>query len=216
MAHAKQGLDHRDWDRSRSRSYFRAAARPLGREGDRNAWYLGRWRVMAIDGLHLDEADTASNETAFARPGHSRGAGSAYPQVRVVALAETGTADAYVGVTIGGCRQGEPTLARDLLPHLDPGMLCLADRNFFGYDLWRAVNERTTERLRQEEPAAGPRAPRPQASPPLARPRRRQQRAAAAHPKTEKVARIPAGARMPRRPHPKGAAGSFAGRLRGR
>ena len=32
---------------------FRAAVRPLGREGDRNAWYRGRWRVMAIDGLQL-------------------------------------------------------------------------------------------------------------------------------------------------------------------
>lgn len=124
---------------------FRIGARPLGREGDRNVWYRGRWRVMAIDGLHLDVADTAANETAFGRPGHSRGAGSAYPQVRVVALAETGT-HAYVDLTIG-CHQGEPTLARDLLPHLEPDMLCLADRNFFSFDLWRAVNERGAERL---------------------------------------------------------------------
>ena len=82
---------------------FRAAARPLGREGDRNAWYRGHLRVMAIDGLRLDVADTASHETVFARPGHARGAGSAYPQVRVVPLAESGT-HAYVGVTSGGCR----------------------------------------------------------------------------------------------------------------
>ena len=125
---------------------FRTAARPLGREGDRNVWYRGRWRVMAIDGLHLDVADTVANATAFDRPGHSRGAGSAYPQVRAVALAETGT-HAFVAVTIGGCRRGEPTLARDLLPHLESDMLCLADRNFFSYDLWRAVNERGAERL---------------------------------------------------------------------
>ena len=125
---------------------LRTAARPLGREGDRNVWYRGHWRVMAIDGLHLDVADTAANETAFGRPGHSRGEGSAYPQVRVVALAETGT-HAYVDLTVGGCRQGESTLARDLLPHLEPNMLCLADRNFFSYDLWRAVNERGADRL---------------------------------------------------------------------
>ena len=125
---------------------FRTVARPLGQQGDRSVWYRGRWRVMAIDGLQLDVADSTANETAFGRPGHSRGEGSAYPQVRVVALAETGT-HAFVALTIGGCHQGEPTLARDLLPQLEPDMLCLADRNFFSYDLWRAVAERGAERL---------------------------------------------------------------------
>jgi hypothetical protein len=69
---------------------LRTAVRPLGREGDRNVWYRGRWRVMAIDGLHLDVADTAANETAFGRPGHSRGEGSAYPQVRVGGVGRNG------------------------------------------------------------------------------------------------------------------------------
>ncbi len=125
---------------------FRVVAQPLGHAGDRNVWYHGRWRVMAIDGLRLDVADTEANDTAFERPGHSRGVGSAYPQVQVVGLAETGS-HAYVGLALGGCRQGETTLARELLPCLQPDMLCLADRNFFSYDLWRAVGERGAERL---------------------------------------------------------------------
>lgn len=124
---------------------FHVVAQPLGRAGDRNVWFH-RWRVMAIDGLRLDVADTEANDAAFDRPGHSRGAGSAYPQVQVVGLAETGS-HAYVGLAIGGCRQGEPTLARGLLPQMAPDMLCLADRNFFSYELWRAVGEQGTERL---------------------------------------------------------------------
>jgi len=125
---------------------FDVVAQPLGRDGDRNVWYRGRWRVMAMDGLRFDVADTEANAAAFDRPGHSRGAGSAYPQVQVVALAETGS-HAYVALALGGCRQGETTLARDLLPHLQPDMLCLADRNFFSYELWRAVGQRGSERL---------------------------------------------------------------------
>ena len=137
---------------------FRVVAQPLGHAGDRNVWYHGRWRVMAIDGLRLDVADTEANDTAFERPGHSRGVGSAYPQVQVVGLAETGS-HAYVGLALGGCRQGETTLARELLPCLQPDMLCLADRNFFSYDLWRAVGERGADVACEEELALGPRAP---------------------------------------------------------
>ena len=31
---------------------------------------------------------------------------------------------------------GEVTLAKSVLTHLQPGMLCLADRQFFGFELW--------------------------------------------------------------------------------
>ena len=34
---------------------------------------------------------------------------------------------------------GETTLARGALPALRPGMLCLADRQFFGHALWRVA-----------------------------------------------------------------------------
>jgi hypothetical protein len=36
-----------------------------------------------------------------------------------------------------GYRTGEITLAKSVLPALRKGMLCLADRNFFGFELWQ-------------------------------------------------------------------------------
>jgi hypothetical protein len=56
---------------------------------------------MSIDGTCLDVADTPANAEAFGRPGSGRGTGAgAFPQVRVVGLAECGT-HALVGAAIG-------------------------------------------------------------------------------------------------------------------
>jgi Transposase DDE domain len=40
------------------------------------------------------------------------------------------------GSRMDGYRTSEIALAKAVLPLLQPGMLCLADRNFFGYALW--------------------------------------------------------------------------------
>ena len=37
----------------------------------------------------------------------------------------------------GVYREGEITLAQQVVPHLCAGMLCLADRSFFGFGLWQ-------------------------------------------------------------------------------
>jgi hypothetical protein len=66
---------------------------------------------------------------------NSRGS-SAYPQVRFVSLVENGT-HVLFGTQLGGYHQGEITLAHKVLPSLKKGMLCLADRNCFGFDLWK-------------------------------------------------------------------------------
>jgi hypothetical protein len=36
-----------------------------------------------------------------------------------------------------GCQTGEITLAKQVIGSLTKGMLCLADRNFFGFELWQ-------------------------------------------------------------------------------
>jgi hypothetical protein len=41
------------------------------------------------------------------------------------------------GTHLGRYEEGETTLARPVLAALRPGMLCLADRQFFGYALWQ-------------------------------------------------------------------------------
>jgi hypothetical protein len=95
------------------------------------------WRLMSIDGLCLDAADTEANVERFGRPGSSRGGdrGGAFPQVRVLGLAECGS-HAIIDAAVGSYRQGEQTLAESVLRSLLPGMLLLADRGFFSYSLW--------------------------------------------------------------------------------
>jgi Insertion element 4 transposase N-terminal/Transposase DDE domain len=108
--------------------------KPIAVQGTRGAWYR-TWRLMSLDGSTFDVADEQVNEDAFSRPGASRGA-SAYPQIRFVSLVENGT-HVLFGSQMDGYRTGEITLAKAVLPHLKKGMLCLADRNFFGFQLWQ-------------------------------------------------------------------------------
>ena len=110
-----------------------AVVKPIAVEGTRGAWYR-RWRLVSLDGGTLDVADEQANAQAFGRPSASRGA-SAYPQVRFVSLVENGT-HVLFGSRLGGCATGEISLAPEVMAALQPGMLCLADRNFFGFRLW--------------------------------------------------------------------------------
>src|SRR5689334_4974620 len=119
------------------RRLYERLARPVATRATRGAWYR-RWRLVSLDGSCLDVADTAENGAAFGRPGAGRGE-SAFPQVRFVALVENGT-HVLFGARLGGFADGETTLARDALTALRPGMLCLADRQFFGRALWRLAD----------------------------------------------------------------------------
>ena len=110
-----------------------AVVRPVGRTSEPGCGYR-RWHLVSIDGSGLDVADEQGNADAFGRPGASRGA-SAFPQIRFVSLVENGT-HVLFGSRLAGCAVGEQRLARDVVPALSAGMLCLADRNFFSYLLW--------------------------------------------------------------------------------
>ena len=107
--------------------------KPVAVRNTRGAWYRS-WRLVSLDGSTLDVADEKANEDAFTRPGASRGS-SAYPQIRFVSLVENGT-HVLFGSQMDSYRTGEITLAKAVLPALRKGMLCLADRNFFGFELW--------------------------------------------------------------------------------
>jgi hypothetical protein len=106
---------------------------PIAVATTRGAWF-GRWRLVSLDGSTLDIADETANAAAFGRPGASRGS-SAYPQIRFVALVENGTHVLFAS-QMADYATGEITLAKAVLPRLAPGMLCLADRQFFGFELW--------------------------------------------------------------------------------
>ena len=113
---------------------FHRIAAPMARPGTRGAWCYGL-RVMAIDGLVLDVADTPDNDKEFGRSGNDETPGP-FPQVRLVALGECGT-HAVVNAELGGVTTGEQTLATTLITRFAPGMLVLADRNFYHYQAWR-------------------------------------------------------------------------------
>lgn len=113
---------------------FRRVAQPVATDSTPSSWVAGR-RMVAIDGTCLDLADTPANTEHFGRPPSSRGEQSAFPQARLVAVAECGT-HAVFDAAIGSCTTSERELANDLVDRLEPGMLLLADRGFYGFEMW--------------------------------------------------------------------------------
>lgn len=119
---------------------FRAVAVPLASESTRGAFYRGL-RLVSLDGTCLDVADTVQNDEVFGRPGSSRReGGGAFPQLRLVALAESGT-HAIFDAALGPYTSSEQALADQLWGSLGDGMLCLADRNFYGFERFKTASQ---------------------------------------------------------------------------
>jgi hypothetical protein len=112
---------------------FERFVRPQAKKWLASAWYHS-WRVVSLDGSTLRLLDTDANEGRFGRPAAKRGT-TAYPQMRMVGLLENGTRIMFA-VALDAYHIAENTLARLVVPKLGKGMLCLADRGFFGYELW--------------------------------------------------------------------------------
>lgn len=103
-------------------------ASPLAGAGGPGSRVCG---LLAVgwDGTVLEVPASAANVAAL---GRQRGAH--YPQARLVALVACGTR-AVLGAALGAAAERE--LAGELLGVLGKGMLLLADRGFFSFDLWR-------------------------------------------------------------------------------
>jgi hypothetical protein len=108
--------------------------KPIAVPATKGAWYH-RWRVVSLDGSTLDVADEKGNDEAFGRPATDRGT-SAYPQIRFVSLVENGT-HVLFGSQMADYATSELALAKTVISSLGKGMLCLADRNFFGFQMWK-------------------------------------------------------------------------------
>jgi hypothetical protein len=116
---------------------FAAACSPVATRDTPGAFYRD-WCVTAIDGTTFDLPDTTANVDAFGRPPRS-GRGElavGYPQIRMVGVVECGTHVVF-DAALGPLCTGEHALARTVFASLQPGMLLLADRGFFGVDLWQ-------------------------------------------------------------------------------
>jgi|SRR5215218_2861186 len=122
---------------------YEQVVQPVATQKTEGARY-GKWRVVAMDGFTLEVPDTEANRTAFARPESPSGGESAYPRIRGVGLVEAGT-HVLFGAALDSYAVGEITLARAVVPHLRKGMLCLADRYFPGYPLWKQATETGAE-----------------------------------------------------------------------
>src|SRR5665811_790378 len=95
------------------RALFMRVATPIATVDTPGAWLAGR-RLVAVDGTCLDVADTADNAGWFGRPGVNKGERAAFPQARVVALAECGT-HAIFAARIGAYTRSEAALTGELL-----------------------------------------------------------------------------------------------------
>jgi hypothetical protein len=123
---------------------FAEVAVPVAEEETAGA-FLGRWRLMAIDGFGWDAPDTPENAAAFGFSGSGADdAGRpAFPKVRVVTVSECAS-HAVVDAAIGGVAgkgAGEQSLARKLYRRLDEDWLLIADRNFFNWADWCTASD---------------------------------------------------------------------------
>jgi hypothetical protein len=118
------------------RMLFEHVAGPVGADEAAGVFCCGL-RVISMDGSTTDLPDSDANDAFFGRPSNDKREG-AFPQVRWVAAAESGTG-ALTGAAFGPYVTAEQTLALDLLSVFGPGMLVLADRNFLSHALARDV-----------------------------------------------------------------------------
>lgn len=116
---------------------FTRACVPLATVSTPGAFYRD-WRLVSMDGTTIDVADTDANAAELGRAGTGRGDGSAFPQVRIVALGECGT-HAVIAAAMDSYDVGEVSVAKTMINALGSGMLCLADRGFLGFPLFAAA-----------------------------------------------------------------------------
>ena len=121
------------------RLLFEKAAGPLAEPGSPGAFWRGL-RLVSLDGTTLDVQDTEANWAHFGGPSTKEPSGKklrgAFPQVRLLALAECGTR-ALIAACCGGYAPGRRPWPGSCCPGCGAGMLLLADANFACYELWR-------------------------------------------------------------------------------
>jgi Insertion element 4 transposase N-terminal/Transposase DDE domain len=115
---------------------FEEICRPIATRSTPGGFYRD-WRIMALDGVVLDAPDTPENNKEFTHTNTGRFP-SAYPAVRVLALAEAGT-HAIVAASLGTATNNENALVDGVLPAIEPDMLVTADRGLGGANIFEAV-----------------------------------------------------------------------------
>ena len=109
-------------------------ARPMSEKSLAGS-YFKDMLLVAFDGSTLALQDTPANSKEFGRSSNQNGEG-AWPLARFVALAECGTHLVFAA-KLGAYKDSEIHLAKSLAPSLRADMLCMADRLFPSYGLWK-------------------------------------------------------------------------------
>jgi hypothetical protein len=112
------------------RQLYEQVVRPIAK----GAWLRGL-RLVALDGSSLQLQDTPGNRKRYGKAGAAKGRTSPLPLIRLVALCEIGT-HVLFAARMAPWKISEVALAKQLMDRLQPGMLCLADRLFYGFELW--------------------------------------------------------------------------------
>jgi transposase IS4-like protein/DDE family transposase len=119
------------------RELYERVSVPCAMRSTAGAWLAGR-RLMALDGFGMEAADSEENAAYFGYAGKK--GRSAFPFVRMAALAECGT-HAIVAAEIAKDGEGEETLARRILCRgaTEAGMIVMADSGLYSYKNLRMV-----------------------------------------------------------------------------
>jgi hypothetical protein len=116
------------------RRLYAQAVKPIARRTTEGAWYRS-YRLVALDGSSLQAQDTPANRRRYGKARAAKGKTSPLPLIRFVALCELGTRVLFAA-RMGAWKISEVALAKQVIDRLDQGMLCLADRLFYGFELW--------------------------------------------------------------------------------
>ncbi len=116
------------------RELFERVVGPIAKRTTKGAWF-GSLRLVALDGSSLSLQDTPANRERYGKAPAAGQRTSPFPLIRFVALCEIGT-HVLFAVRMAAWKVSEVALAKQLIHRLEPGMLCLADRLFYGFPLW--------------------------------------------------------------------------------
>lgn len=116
------------------RQLFEQVVRPIAKRTTQGAWF-GSLRLVAVDGSSLQVQDTPANRKRYGKAGTAKGKTSPFPLIRFVALCEIGT-HVLFAARMAAWKVSEVALTKQLIDRLEPGMLCLADRLIYGFELW--------------------------------------------------------------------------------
>ncbi len=121
------------------REMFEEIVRPVADKGLKGCFFK-RWRIVAVDGNHIEVQNTEENREAFGVHRNQHGE-SGYPIMKWVCLTECGTRVVFAA-NVGGVRDSEAELFEPLIERLDAGMIHLADRYYYSFDRWKRCGAR--------------------------------------------------------------------------